>query len=181
VWQKSALRQARARVRAAGGELEAVELVFARPEPAAAAHAWAITGALLRAFREETAARGTRLTVVAAPPATQIYDDLWAGLERRAAGTGTPLARDHPDERLAALCREAAIPFLSLTPAFRAAVPHRDSTRPDERLYYEGRFHWNDAGNALAAAVIHDFLRRAPAPDRGATDFAHTRRAAVSR
>jgi len=50
------------------------------------------------------------------------------------------------------------IPLLALGPAFRDAAPHHDSTRREERLYYEGRFHWNDAGNALAAASVHDFL-----------------------
>ena len=165
VWQKSALRQARATLRAPGGTLDAVELVFARPEPEAAAHAWAITGALLRAFQEETAARGTKLVLVAAPAAVQVYDDLWAELERRAARAETPLGRDHPDERLRDLCREAGIPFLALAAAFQAAAPHRDSTRREEQLYYEGRFHWNDAGNALAAARVHEFLAEASVAD----------------
>jgi hypothetical protein len=164
VWQKSALRQARASLRARGGALEPVELVFAQPEPEAAAHAWAITGALLRAFREETAARGTGLALVAAAAPVQVYDDLWAALEGRAARKRTPLSRDHPEERLRELCREAGIPFLALAPAFRDAAPHRDSTRRKEQLYYQGRFHWNDAGNALAATSIHDFLVSSSAP-----------------
>jgi hypothetical protein len=165
VWQKSALRQARARLRAQGGALDPVELVFARPEPEAAAHAWAITGALLRAFQEETAARGTKLVLVAAPAAVQVYDDLWAELDERAARAGVPLVREHPDERLSELCREAGIPFLALLAPFRDAAPHRDSTRREERLYYEGRFHWNDAGNALAAARVHEFLAEASVGD----------------
>jgi hypothetical protein len=158
VWQKNAFNQARASLRAAGGALEPVELVFARPEPEAVARAWAITGALLRAFADETAARGTKLVLVAAPAAVQIYDDLWTELERRAVRERTPLWRDHPEDRLSELCREAGIPFLALTRSFRAASPHRESARLEEQLYYEGRFHWNDAGNALAAAAIHDFL-----------------------
>ena len=59
VWQKAAFRQLRGSVHAATRALEPVELVFAEPEPGPVAHAWAITAALLRAFREETAARGT--------------------------------------------------------------------------------------------------------------------------
>lgn len=155
VWQKTALRQARARVRTG---IEPVELVFARPEPEPVARAWAITGALLRAFREDTAARGARLLVVAASAAAQVYDDLWQELERRARREGTSLARDHPEERLRELCRGADIPLLALAPPFRAAAPHRDSTRLEERLYYDGRFHWNDRGNALAAEEVHGFL-----------------------
>lgn len=159
VWQKAALRQVRAGFRARRGVVDPVELVFARPEPEAVAHAWAITAALLRAFRQETAARGATLVLVAAPAPAQVYDDLWAELEGRAAREGLTLARDHPEERLGELCRSAGIPFLALAPAFRDAAPHRDSTRRPEQLYYQGRFHWNDEGNALAAALVHDFTR----------------------
>jgi lysophospholipase L1-like esterase len=158
VWQKSALRQARASLRAARPALEAVELVFASPEPAAVAHAWAITGALLEAFSREAAARGSRLALVAAPAPVQVYDDLWTELAERAARSGLALERDHPERRLAAFCRAAGIPFLALAPSFRAHAPHRDSRRRDEQLYYEGRFHWNDAGNALAAEAVHELV-----------------------
>jgi lysophospholipase L1-like esterase len=158
VWQKTAVRQARARWIASSGSLEPTELVFAEPEPAAVARAWTITGALLRAFREETAARGQAFTLVEATAAAQVYDDLWSELDARARGEKTPLAREHPEERLLALSREAGIPFLALTTAFRAAAPARDSQRADEQLYYAGRFHWNDKGNELAAKTIHEFL-----------------------
>jgi hypothetical protein len=157
VWQKLAVRQARAALYAAKG-LEPVELVFADPEPPPVARAWAITGALLRAFRDETAAHGQSLALVVAPAAVQVYDDLWSELLGRARREGTPVAREHPEERLRELCRQAGIPFLALTSAFHGATPGRDSTRADEQLYYEGRFHWNDRGNELAATEIHRFL-----------------------
>ncbi len=158
VWQKAALRQARATLRAASPALEPVELVFARPEPGAASHAWAITAALVAELAREVEARGSELLLVEAPAPAQIYDDLWAELDARAAREGTPLQREHPDERLFALSRAASVPFLSLREAFRARAPHHDSRRLDEQLYYDGRFHWNDAGNALAAEAVHDFL-----------------------
>ena len=152
------MRQALAGLRTARG-LESVELVFAEPEPPPVARAWAITGALLRAFRDETAARGARLAVVLAPAAAQLYDDLWADLDARARRSGTPVAREHADVRLRALVEDAGVPFLSLTPAFRSASPGRDSRRIAEQLFYVGRYHWNDAGNARAAEAIHEFLR----------------------
>ena len=158
VWQKAAFRQLRGGVHAATRRLEPVELVFAEPEPAPVAHAWAITDALLHAFREETAARGTTLVLVAAPSAVQVYDDLWSELEGRAGREGTTVSREHPEARLAGIARREGIPFLALLPAFRGAAPGRDSTRPAEQLYYEGRFHWNDAGNALAARAVHERL-----------------------
>jgi lysophospholipase L1-like esterase len=158
VWQKAAFRQLRGGVHAATGGLEPVELVFADPEPAPVARAWALTGALLRAFREETAARGTALVLVAAPSAAQVYDDLWSELEGRAGRDDEKVGREHAEARLAAIARREGIPFLALLPAFRGAAPARDSTRAGEQLYYEGRFHWNDAGNALAAQAVHEFL-----------------------
>jgi lysophospholipase L1-like esterase len=158
VWQKAAFRQLRGSVHAATRALEPVELVFAEPEPGPVAHAWAITAALLRAFREETAARGTALVLVAAPSAVQVYDDLWSELEGRAGREDTRVSRERPEARLAGIAEREGIPFLALLPVFRGAAPGRDSTRPGEQLYYEGRFHWNDAGNALAARTVHDLL-----------------------
>jgi hypothetical protein len=158
VWQKTALRQARAVLHAASGGLEPVELVFAEPEPPPVARAWAVTGALLQAFRDEAAARGAAFALVVAPAAPQVYDDLWQELARRGAQQQTPLAREHPDLRLLELSRRGGIPFLSLLSGFRGAAPGGDSTRAAEQLYYEGRFHWNDRGNELAAAAIHAFV-----------------------
>ncbi len=158
VWQKVAVRQALAGLRTARG-LEPVELVYAEPEPAPVARAWAITAALLRALREETAARGAALAVVLAPAAPQLYDDLWAELAERARRAGVPLDRRHPDLRLRALAAEAGIPFLSLTPVFAAAAPRHDSTLAAEQLFYAGRYHWNDAGNARAADAIRELVR----------------------
>ena len=158
VWQKAAFRQLRGGVHAATRGLEPVELVFADPEPPPVARAWAITGALLRAYRDEAAARGTALVLVAAPSAAQVYDDLWGELEARAGSDAQTVVREHPEARLAAIARQEGIPFLALLPAFRAAAPARDSTRSGEQLYYEGRYHWNDAGNALAAQAVHTIV-----------------------
>jgi hypothetical protein len=160
VWQKAAVGQTLAGLRTARG-LEPVELVYADPEPAPVARAWAITAALLRAFREETAARGTALALVLAPAASELYDDLWSELDERARRSGVRVERRHPDVRLRGLAEQAGIPFLSLAPAFAAAAPHRDSRLAREQLFYEGRYHWNDAGNALAANAVHDLVRAA--------------------
>jgi len=158
VWQKQAVRQALASWDASRGGLEPVELVYARPEPAAVARAWAITAALFAAFRDETRVHGAELVVVVAPTPAQVYDDLWAELESRAAASGQPLGRERPEQRVLELCRRAGIPCLALAEAFRAAAPGRDSRRREEQLFHRGRFHWNDAGNALAAEEVHAFL-----------------------
>ena len=98
-----------------------------------------------------------------------------AGLRRplgraRAAGRGRGhAARPRAPRRAAARAQPSGrIPFLPLAETFRARAPHRDSRRADEQLYYDGRFHWNDAGNALAAEAIHAFL--GPAREPGARE-----------
>ncbi len=170
VWQKDAVRRARAALRSRVGEVDATDLVFAEPEPEAVARAWAVTDALVRAFRDEVEARGARLVLVSIPAAVSIYDDLWTELAERARAKGIRLRPDHATLRLERLGREASVPFLSLRPSFLSATPHRDSRLAAEQLFIEGRYHWNDRGNALAAEAVFRFLgaggllRNSPTP-----------------
>jgi hypothetical protein len=157
-WQKTAVRQLMAAARAAGDDVDPGDLAFARPEPPAVARAWDLTTALVRALRDETAGRGARLGVVAIPPAVAVYDDLWSGLAERGRAAGLELRRDAPDLRLEAICRDLGLPFLSLSPAFAAVARHHDSRSPDEQLFVEGRYHWNERGNAIAADAVIGFL-----------------------
>lgn len=159
VWQKAAVSRLLAVGRAARADVDPGDLAFARPEPPGVARAWALTAALVRALRDETGARGARLGVVAIPPAVAVYDDLWSDLAGRGRAAGLQLQRDAPGQRLEAICRDLAVPFLSLGADFGAAATHRDSRRPDERLFIEGRYHWNDRGNAVAAEAVFRFLR----------------------
>jgi hypothetical protein len=158
VWQKTAIRQLTTAARAARSELDPGDFAFADPEPPAVARAWRLTAALVSALRDETAVSGTRLGVVAIPPAVALYDDLWSRLSARGRRAGIELRRDAPDERLGAICRELHLPFLSLTPDFAEVAAHRDSTRLDEQLFIEGRYHWNERGNAVAADAVLRFL-----------------------
>jgi lysophospholipase L1-like esterase len=174
VWQKTALRQARAAFRARRAELEAVDLVFASPEPPVVSRAWALTGAIVRELARECAERGSQLVLVAAPAAAQVYDDLWGELSRRARGASVGVDREHPERRMAKIAAEADIPFLALVQAFRERTPSRSSLEVAERLYYEGRFHWNDEGNGLVAEALAAFLapileERSPARARVAS------------
>jgi hypothetical protein len=87
-----------------------------------------------------------------------VYDDLWSGLAERGRAAGLELRRDAPDLRLEAICRDLGLPFLSLSPAFAAVARHHDSRSPDEQLFVEGRYHWNERGNAIAADAVIGFL-----------------------
>jgi hypothetical protein len=59
---------------------------------------------------------------------------------------------------LAAFCRAHGIAFVSLRPAFEAAL------RDGRALYLPGDGHYADGGARLAAAVLADYVGRHPAP-----------------
>jgi hypothetical protein len=121
-------------------------------------HAWEITGAVLGVLRDEVEARGSRLAVVAIPEARQIYRNLFAQEVALAGDLAPQLDPDVPDERLRGICDALGIPFLTLTPRFRAESPSRDVTAVDEWLYLGGGGHLNERGNAVAADEIQRFV-----------------------
>ncbi len=113
VWQKGKVNRLIKRSRASARVPASRDLIYASNEPEEFRRAWQITGALFKAFRDETSARGTQLVVVAIPSAKQIYDDQFALLRNRVADS---MAVDpaHPDRRLSQLCESLDIPYLSL-------------------------------------------------------------------
>jgi len=162
VWLKPATRRLRAATRLAGGEIEPGQRIFARDGGPAVEHAWRVTAALLRRFREEVEASGARFALAVIPCAEQVDDGLWADLARRAGEAGVALDREEPSRRLAALCAREGIPLVDLTPAFAAAA-HRSPGGPAsaEGLYLLGRFHLGEEGHRVAAESLHRFLREA--------------------
>jgi hypothetical protein len=156
-WQKAALRDMKGRLRSSVRRPEPAHWIFAENEPPDVADAWRLTGRLLAAFREEVQASGGRFAVLVVPSAEQVYDDLWAAL-RTQAGADADTARfrrDHPQQRLAALCEAAGIPIVTMIDDFRAAAPHADSRLDSEWLFHLGRWHLNDAGQRLAAGAAY--------------------------
>lgn len=95
-----------------------------------------LTRRILRALRDEVAARGGRLAVVAIP----------SKLEFMSIDGYLPY-----QHRLRTLCAELEIEYLDLGPAL---------DRPWLGTYYRAGMHWNRRGHAVAAAAILEFLRR---------------------
>jgi hypothetical protein len=158
VWQKTALRDVKGHLRAWLGRAEPAHWVFAREEPADVAEAWRLTGRLLEAFRSDVEAGGARFVVALIPSAEQVYDDLWERLRRQAGEAGRHFDRTHPEERLGGLCRQAGIPLITMTAAFRARASSASSTVEHEWLFHQGRWHLNDEGQRIAAEEIHRAL-----------------------
>jgi lysophospholipase L1-like esterase len=157
VWQKVATRRLRASARASG--IEPGQLAFARDGGPDVEHAWALTAALLRAFRDEVEATGARFALAVIPCAEQVDDALWAELARRAAEAGLCVDREEPSRRLGAVASRLGIPVADLTPAFAAAA-RRTPGGPSsaEALFLLGRFHLSDEGHRVAAAALARFF-----------------------
>ncbi len=159
VWQKVATRRLRGTTRSAAGGIEPGQRIFARDGGPDVEYAWSLTGALLRALRDEVEASGARFGLVVVPCADQVDDALWADLLRQAGGAGLALDREEPSRRLGEIGGRERIPTLDLTPAFAAAArPSGGGAASAQGLYLLGRFHLSDEGHRVAAEAIERFL-----------------------
>jgi len=161
VWQKGLFRKARANVCAKMGHLPNGDWIYCSKEPENVAHAWRITGELLKAFAGEVRSRGSQFAVVVLPAPQQIYADCFQETLRLAGELAEHFDRDYPQRRLAGLCREAGIPMLSVIDDFREAAPRASIEMQQQWLYNGGCGHFNARGNMIAARAIHRFLTRA--------------------
>jgi lysophospholipase L1-like esterase len=157
VWQKVATRRLRGTTRSAAGGIEPGQKIFAKGGDPDVEYAWNLTGALLRALRDEVEASGAGFGLVVVPCAEQVDDALWAGL-RRQAGAGLALDREAPSRRLGEIGARAGIPTLDLTPFFAEAARGPGGAASAESLYLLGRFHLSDEGHRVAAEAIERFL-----------------------
>ena len=145
--------------RSAAGGIEPGQRIFARDGGPDVEYAWSLTGALLRALRDEVEASGARFGLVVVPCAEQVDDALWADLLRQAGGAGLALDREEPSRRLGEIGARERIPTLDLTPAFAAAARRSGGGAASAQgLYLLGRFHLSDEGHRVAAEAIERFL-----------------------
>ncbi len=157
VWQNDAVRRLRHRL---SGDWMPGHWIYARQPPPEIERAWRLNAALLERFRDEVEQDGAAFALVVLPAAPQIYADELGRIAAQAGGRGSGFDADHPDRRLAALCKEDRIPICSMTDDFRRAAPHRSVAVRDEWLFFHGTWHFNEKGHALAAEAIHRFLTR---------------------
>jgi hypothetical protein len=134
----------------AGSEL----LVYSREPPRDVLDAWAQTVNILKAFRDETAARDARLLVVYVPSKMEVSDHDWEltqalyGLDERAWD------RRRVASELLLACRRLGVPALDTT------EPLRRQERGTQSTYHARGGHWNGLGHATAALEIEGALRR---------------------
>lgn len=107
---------------------------------------WWITRNAIASAAAEVQADGSELILVLAPPRERAYLNLLS------ADPAVPYNTDELFGRFKALGDELGIRVLDLTPAFIQAAQDGDI------LYFQHDGHWNEAGNALAASAIADFL-----------------------
>jgi hypothetical protein len=158
VWQRTALNRARHQVYQQAGALDPSHWIFSREEPPDVAHAWKITAKVFQALHRDVTAHGSRFAVVMIPSAQQIYRDAFAGVAARAGELAGQFDPDHPDRRLAEICREAGIPFFSMLDDFRRAAPSATMEVEEQWLFCEGVGHFNEQGDALAARAVFRFI-----------------------
>lgn len=155
VWQKRLIARARSAISV---DTDVVARIYKTKPSREVADSWEVTGKLLKMFRDEVHAHGSRFVVVAIPSPRQVYDDLWKDFVDGTDSSHGTIDRDFPDKQLTRMCATADIPLLLLRPAFRKATPSRSADKEDEWLIIKGRGHFNRAGNRLTAQEIHRFL-----------------------
>ncbi len=130
------------------------DLTVYKPDaPAPWDDAWTITEKLLLKTRDLCRNHDFDLLVIIQATARQIDPNT-----RSEFATHHPeFDLDYPERRITAFCASHDIQSLALSPTFRK---HRQSTGQHLHGFGQtlGQGHWNDAGHALAAKIIHVYL-----------------------
>ncbi|MDM8528433.1 hypothetical protein QUF58_09510 [Anaerolineales bacterium HSG24] len=131
--------------------------VYQEPPTAEFEAAWLLTESIISQLRDEVEERGAKLVVVLIAAPEQLdpaqWDDLVARNPVMAEQTWN---LDWPNQRLTEFLAREDISYLDLLPIFRQA-----SQRPDAvPLHLQHDQHWTEAGHALAAESIYEFLVR---------------------
>ena len=168
VWQKHAFRVARVRVNEVVQQINPGQWIYCTEPPEDVSHAWDITAAILREFKEKVEADGRMFAVVMIPGAEQVHRDYYEAVAERAGEAGVAFDQDFPERKVAELCREADIAFISPVSDYRAAAPTGLQSAEDEWLFQLGSGHTNAEGNLLTAKRVHAFLTQGDASVAGA-------------
>jgi len=120
--------------------------LYGRSETADETKAWRLTAAIIREFQRAVTAVGGRFHLVYVPAIVQVEEEDWR-MKRQLHGlAGEDFDLQKPNRRLRAIATDHQISFTDLTPRFVAEARTRT-------LYFRDS-HWNEAGHALAAAVV---------------------------
>lgn len=154
VWQRNQMRLARDRLRSWSGRLPPGFEIFRSAPAGPFLEAWRVTEALLRALRSEVEATGAQFVIVQIPCHEQIFDHDWQKL-LATVDSAELYDRNKPESELARICQSHGIRRIPLLEAMRAA-------EKDGELHFPGNGHWNDRGNAVAAAALARALCEIP-------------------
>ncbi len=120
------------------------EMIYARHYDAETRARVSDLQSLFVGMRDLTRAQGVPLAVLMLPSIEQVHPERLRDPER--------FDLDKPQRLFSAFFRENGIPHLDLLPGFETGAA-------DRALYFPFDEHWNEAGHALAARLIADFLR----------------------
>lgn len=135
----------------AGAEL----LVYSQKPPREVQDAWAQTVNVLRALRDETAARGARLLVVYVPSKMEISERDWELTRARYGVDDASWDRRRVARGLLEAGRALGVAVLDPSEALR-----RQERGPAQSTYHAQGGHWNRLGHATAALDVESALRR---------------------
>ena len=157
VWYRTVSTLSRARVQQAHSHLETRHLVFRSDEPGDLTHAWELTRRLISEFARIVEADGSRFILAVLPTGPQIYEDLWSEILVAARDNASHFDATYPEKQLRAFCEAEGIRCVTLLDQMRTAA--ENAPVAEGRFFYDdGRRHFNDAGNAFAARIVHEFL-----------------------
>ncbi len=117
---------------------------------------WGITAALLKQFRQKTAASGSSFVVFYIPEKIEVYDYDWQKFLTTYTLDESNFDAAQPRKRLQAICDSLQIAFIDPTPIFL----EKAAANPTEPLYFKHDWHWNKFGHHLAGQVLAAFFER---------------------
>jgi hypothetical protein len=158
-----AWRASQVETRPAGPELGLDDAVYAPPADPEWNGAWGTTEAILRAARDEAAARRTPFAAVSLTTGMQVHPDpaVRRGFMER-LGIDTLF---YPDERLAAFGKREGIPVLPLAPALQKVAEREKVFLHGFANTAPGEGHWNERGHAAAAREMAGWVCGLLGPD----------------
>jgi hypothetical protein len=107
-------------------------------------NAWAVTQAILRRMKQETAQHGARLLVFYVPSRVELSPDEWQKWHFPPEYAPREVAA-----KITAICADEGIPYIDLSENFHQAVA---------TLYYAKDQHWTAAGHRLAGGILAGYL-----------------------
>jgi hypothetical protein len=165
LWQKVSIKRMRDRWRGGTGGLQRRNLVYWNRPTGEAAHAWRLLERLIQRLQAEGEGDGRQFVMTVLPAAEQVHDDAWEKLLERSGSLRDEMDRYFPEQQLRSICERLEVPLVPMLDEFRAASPHHSSGYESEWLHLLGIGHFNDAGNRLAAEILHRYFESSEAEE----------------